>query len=200
MKLDAVQCRMARAALGLGVRDLAALADVSPNTVARLERGDLLHVRTQEFIRGRLEAAGVSFIDPGVPSLHGEQGVRLGPARLSRYGELHKARMSLPHFHVERPAAVAALTDILARYLEIIESEGREPDIWERGDLQGALGALAANDPFGAHSWLERAITPPDNQSPDNPISSEVAAETAHVDLNYLRNGLAALRASSAAP
>jgi transcriptional regulator with XRE-family HTH domain len=35
-----VQCRMARAALGLGVRELAAAAKVSIDTVARFERGD----------------------------------------------------------------------------------------------------------------------------------------------------------------
>ena len=34
------QCRMARAGLGLGVRELAAAADVSTNTIARLERGE----------------------------------------------------------------------------------------------------------------------------------------------------------------
>jgi transcriptional regulator with XRE-family HTH domain len=53
---------MARAALGWGVRDLAASAKVSPDTIARLERGENLYPRTVEAIRAALEAAGVEFI------------------------------------------------------------------------------------------------------------------------------------------
>lgn len=53
---------MARAATGLGVRDLAALAKVSPNTIARFERGEALQERTIEAIQKTLEAAGVQFI------------------------------------------------------------------------------------------------------------------------------------------
>lgn len=60
--LDAAQCRMARAALGLGVRDLAAAAEVSPTTITRLERGEALFPRTVQSIRAALEAAGVEFI------------------------------------------------------------------------------------------------------------------------------------------
>jgi len=60
--MDATQCKMARAALGLGVRELANLADVSPNTVARLERGEQLKPATVEAIRAALEAAGVVFL------------------------------------------------------------------------------------------------------------------------------------------
>ncbi|WP_097175508.1 helix-turn-helix domain-containing protein [Stappia indica] len=62
---------MARAALGLGIREVADLAKVSPTTVTRLERGEELKPRTVEAIRAALEAAGVIFIDengegPGV--------------------------------------------------------------------------------------------------------------------------------------
>nr|WP_202618001.1 helix-turn-helix transcriptional regulator [Aureimonas leprariae] len=57
-----VQCRMARAALGLGVRELAKAAEVSPDTVARLERGEELKERTVAAIQAALEAAGVEFI------------------------------------------------------------------------------------------------------------------------------------------
>lgn len=56
------QCRMARAGLNLGVRDLAGLAQVSTNTITRLERGESLYPRTIEAIRTALEAAGVEFI------------------------------------------------------------------------------------------------------------------------------------------
>ena len=52
-----VQCKMARAALGLGVRDLAAKAGVSPDVVFRLEKGEALHQRTGIAIREALEDA-----------------------------------------------------------------------------------------------------------------------------------------------
>ena len=58
-----VQCRMARAALGWGVRELAAAAKVSADTVARFERGDELKERTVEAIQRVLEAGGIEFID-----------------------------------------------------------------------------------------------------------------------------------------
>ncbi|WP_249694372.1 helix-turn-helix transcriptional regulator [Stappia sp. WLB 29] len=61
--MQAVQCRMARAALGLGVRELAEMAMVAPATISRLERGEELKPRTVEAIRAALEAAGVIFID-----------------------------------------------------------------------------------------------------------------------------------------
>lgn len=67
------QSRMARAALQLGVRDVASLANVSPNTVARLERGDDLYPRTLSAIRLALETAGVTFIEEN----GGGPGVRL---------------------------------------------------------------------------------------------------------------------------
>ena len=53
---------MARAATGLGVRELAEAAGVSPNTVARLERGETLREQTVDAIRAALEAAGVVFL------------------------------------------------------------------------------------------------------------------------------------------
>ena len=60
--MNAVQCKMARAATGLGLRDLAAIADVSPNTVSRLERGEELRISTIEALRHALEQAGASFL------------------------------------------------------------------------------------------------------------------------------------------
>ncbi len=71
-----VQCKMARVALGLGVRDLAAMADVSPDTVARLERGEALKDRTVVAVRAALEKAGVEFIAEN----GGGAGVRLRKA------------------------------------------------------------------------------------------------------------------------
>src|ERR1700754_1733510 len=64
-----VQCRMARAALGLGVRELAAAAKVSIDTVARFERGDELKERTIDALQRALEAAGIEFTNGDQPGL-----------------------------------------------------------------------------------------------------------------------------------
>lgn len=58
----AVQMRMARAALGWGVRDLAAKAGVTANTVTRIENGADAKQSTIDALRTALEAAGVEFI------------------------------------------------------------------------------------------------------------------------------------------
>ena len=71
--ITAAQCRMARAALQIGVRELAEAAQVSPTTITRLERGEALFARTLEAVRAALEAAGVEFI----PENGGGPGVRL---------------------------------------------------------------------------------------------------------------------------
>jgi predicted transcriptional regulator len=61
-KIQAVQCKMARVAVGMGVRDLASAAGVSADTVARLERGEPLKDSTLTAIRTALEAAGIIFV------------------------------------------------------------------------------------------------------------------------------------------
>lgn len=68
-----VQCKMARVALGLGIRDLAALAKVAPATVSRFEAGEELKPRTVDAIRTALEAAGVEIVTAN----GGGPGVRL---------------------------------------------------------------------------------------------------------------------------
>lgn len=73
LTLSAVESRLARAGLELGVRELAELAQVSPGTIARLERGERLQTRTLAAIRAALEADGVEFI----PIDKGGPGVRL---------------------------------------------------------------------------------------------------------------------------
>ncbi|WP_199252776.1 helix-turn-helix domain-containing protein [Chachezhania sediminis] len=62
---------MARVATGLGLRELAAQAEVSPNTISRLERGEELRASTIEIIQAVFERAGVVFLEddgrgPGV--------------------------------------------------------------------------------------------------------------------------------------
>ena len=80
MILQPVQCRMARAALGMGVRDLAAAAKVSVDTVARFERGEELKERTIDALQHALEAAGIKLIDEN----GGGPGVRLAKRRSKR--------------------------------------------------------------------------------------------------------------------
>jgi transcriptional regulator with XRE-family HTH domain len=61
---------MARAALRLGVRDLAKLADLSPMTVTRLENGTSGgHVLSIRKIQAALEAEGIEFIDGDAPGV-----------------------------------------------------------------------------------------------------------------------------------
>lgn len=68
-EISAIQVKMARAALGWGVRDLAAAAELSGDTVNRLERGERLRRRTLSAVRECMEKAGVEFLP--------ENGVRL---------------------------------------------------------------------------------------------------------------------------
>ncbi|WP_421702103.1 helix-turn-helix domain-containing protein [Aliiroseovarius sp.] len=79
--MNATQCKMARAALGLGVRDLAKLANVAQATVSRLERGEELKETTLENIRTALENAGVEFIaeNGGGAGVRMKKGGRNGP-------------------------------------------------------------------------------------------------------------------------
>ncbi|CCE94938.1 hypothetical protein SFHH103_00438 [Sinorhizobium fredii HH103] len=74
-----IQCKMARTAVNLGVRELAELAKVSPDTVARFERGENLRARTVEDMQRALEAAGVIFEAEG-EMVDGGPGVRLSRA------------------------------------------------------------------------------------------------------------------------
>ena len=55
------QSRMARAALQLGIRDVAKLAKVAASTISRFEAGETLQPRTVESIQAALEKAGVEF-------------------------------------------------------------------------------------------------------------------------------------------
>ena len=56
------QIRMARAALGWGVRDLAQSSGVSANTVSRFENGLGVQVETLRRLEDALENAGIIFI------------------------------------------------------------------------------------------------------------------------------------------
>lgn len=73
VQLSAVQVKMARVALALGVRELATIAGVSASTVARLEGGFIMRNTTKQVIRSVLERRGIEFIDEN----GGGPGVRL---------------------------------------------------------------------------------------------------------------------------
>lgn len=72
MTVSPAQCRMARAALQLGVRDLASMSGLSAMTITRFENGHSAGApETLGAIRAALEAAGVIFVEengegPGV--------------------------------------------------------------------------------------------------------------------------------------
>lgn len=64
--LTGVQVKMARTALGWGVRDLAEKTGLTANTVSRFENGSGAHVGTLSAIEVALTAAGIEFInEPG---------------------------------------------------------------------------------------------------------------------------------------
>ena len=68
-----IQIRMGRAAIGWGVRELAKKADVTANTVTRIENGADAKQSTMDRLQRALEAAGVELIDEN----GGGPGVRL---------------------------------------------------------------------------------------------------------------------------
>jgi transcriptional regulator with XRE-family HTH domain len=69
MLINAKQCRMARAALQISVRELASMAKVATDTVSRLEAGKRLKPRTVEAIQHALEKAGVEFTNGDKPGV-----------------------------------------------------------------------------------------------------------------------------------
>jgi transcriptional regulator with XRE-family HTH domain len=79
--MKAVQLRMARAAVGWGVRELAERAGITANTVTRIENGADAKQSTMDRLQGALEAAGVEFTNGDQP------GVRLTRAAAARSAE-----------------------------------------------------------------------------------------------------------------
>lgn len=69
VQMNSIQLRMARAAVGWGVRELAAKAGVTANTVTRIENGADAKQSTIEALKRALEAVGIEFTNgerPGV--------------------------------------------------------------------------------------------------------------------------------------
>jgi DNA-binding XRE family transcriptional regulator len=76
-EMQGVQSKMARAALGLTIHQLASAAGVSHDTIVRLEAGQDLKPKTVEKVKLALEKAGVEFTNGDAP------GVRLRRRRRS---------------------------------------------------------------------------------------------------------------------
>jgi transcriptional regulator with XRE-family HTH domain len=79
--MKAIQLRMARAAIGWGVRELAKKAGVTANTVTRIENGADAKQSTISALQRALEAAGIEFTNGDQP------GVRLTKAAATRSAE-----------------------------------------------------------------------------------------------------------------
>ena len=64
--LTATQCKMARAALGWGMKELAEASGVSANTIDRFENGRAAPIPANlKALRQAFEAAGVRFTETG---------------------------------------------------------------------------------------------------------------------------------------
>ena len=191
MALTARECRMARAALGIGVRELAKFADISPNTVARLERGEVLHRRTVAHVRAAFEAQGIVFMATGGLG----ETVAYAPGRpLSGRAKLLSDLLDLPDFRFKPELVYRSLLDIFEAYLDIIRDEYREPDAWERQDMNGVANALRRCDIRKAHSHMISGITPPDNQAHDYPHPDDDPDSFVGLDMAYFRDALHHLR------
>ena len=79
--MKAIQLKMARAAIGWGVRELAEKAGVTANTVTRIENGADAKQSTINALQRALEAAGIEFTNGDQP------GVRLTKAAAARSAE-----------------------------------------------------------------------------------------------------------------
>lgn len=70
VRMSPAQCRMARAGVNWGVRDLAAAASVAGSTLVDFETGKRTpQPRTLAAIRTALEAAGVEFTNGDAPGV-----------------------------------------------------------------------------------------------------------------------------------
>ena len=107
--ITALQARMGRAALRLGVRDVATAARVSVGTVSRVEAGLAANESTLAAIQQALESLGLVFIfenDEGV-------GVRLKPGINPNFvGFDWKPSFRSHHLTRQAPAAVLSKLNV----------------------------------------------------------------------------------------
>ncbi len=127
---------MARTALNLGVRELAELADVSPDTIARLERGDVLKDSTISNIGAVLEKAGVIFVEENGegPGVRLKKKPKTHEQLTSKIAELHEA---LPHVDEKaKPSPHKAMKQLEHARVknEIAKVKNKQTKIAKRGD------------------------------------------------------------------
>jgi len=80
--MKAIQLRMARAAIGWGVRELAEKAGVTANTVTRIENGADAKQSTIDALQRALEAAGIEFTNGDQPGVRvTKAAASMSPAR-----------------------------------------------------------------------------------------------------------------------
>lgn len=108
------QCRMARAALGLTLNELATLACVSKGAVDRLERGRAVQPETVEKLRLALEHAGILFVEAADG---GGPGVRM---------------RAVPAAEI-KPTAVAASVSVVSRPYRFLASMHLPFVVWWQG-------------------------------------------------------------------
>jgi DNA-binding XRE family transcriptional regulator len=128
------QCRMARAALKMGVRELAALAQVSTNTITRFEMDEPLRLKTQDAIKLALEAGGVVFIDPDAD---GGGGVRFAMWYSPQFAEAMKSGLS--------PLRLVYVSERIVR-LESTTPSARVIIDMDRMVFNRRMGHIALND------------------------------------------------------
>jgi len=75
--LTPVQCKMARTALGWGVRDLALESQIGTATISRFEAGKGVNSTTISALTKAFEDHGIKLISDNEASLVGGPGVRL---------------------------------------------------------------------------------------------------------------------------
>jgi transcriptional regulator with XRE-family HTH domain len=112
VQMTPVQLKMARAALGWGVRELAKKAGVTANTVTRIENGSDAKQSTIAALRAALESAGVEFIAEN----GGGAGVRLKKrsetvADLTRQIDIRQTHMT-PESDHEKPSPNRAMKQL----------------------------------------------------------------------------------------
>jgi transcriptional regulator with XRE-family HTH domain len=93
--MKAIQLRMARAAIGWGVRELAERAGVAANTVTRIENGADAKQSTMDALQRTLEAAGLEFTNGEQPGVRLRKGLDAGAPTPTRRAEAEPLPKSL---------------------------------------------------------------------------------------------------------
>jgi transcriptional regulator with XRE-family HTH domain len=134
VEITAAQCRMARAALRIGVRELAESAGVSTNTITRFEQDEPLRGRTVDAIRAALEASGVAFV---ARNSAGGPGVRLA----GWYSEVLEPALKAGF----KPPRIVNSSD---QFVRLVASDGVMPmyiDV-ESATFDARIGRVLSND------------------------------------------------------